>query len=97
MRRIAAARLAEGWVRELRSRPPEILFFGASVSHEMKCFSEGHRPHIGADLREQFQGGVGRDAIDLGEVDTTGQLVQGRPELEAGGVVAWLLGHPRRG
>ena len=43
-RRIAAARLADGWVRELRSRPPDILFFGASVSHEVKCSSEGHRP-----------------------------------------------------
>ena len=40
---MAAARLADGWVRELRSRPPEILFFGASVSQDVKCFSVGHR------------------------------------------------------
>ena len=43
IRRIAAARLADGCVRELRSRPPELLFLGASVSHEVKCFSVVHR------------------------------------------------------
>ena len=31
-RKIAAARLAYGWVRLLKRRPPEILFCGASVS-----------------------------------------------------------------
>ena len=30
-------------MRELSSRPPEILLFGASVSHDVKCFSVGHR------------------------------------------------------
>ena len=43
MRKIAAARLADGSVRALRSRPPDILLWGASVSHEVKCFSVGQR------------------------------------------------------
>ena len=38
-----AARLAEGCVRELRSLPPEIWFRGATVSHEVKCFSVAQR------------------------------------------------------
>ena len=43
MRKMAAARLAEGSVRALRRRPPEILFLGASVSHDVKCFSLAQR------------------------------------------------------
>ena len=43
MRRIAAARLADGWVRELISRPPVILLRGASVSQDVKCWSVGQR------------------------------------------------------
>jgi hypothetical protein len=39
MRKITAARLADGSVRELSRRPPETLLVGASVSHEVKCFS----------------------------------------------------------
>ena len=42
-RRMAAARLADGCVRLLRSRPPEILLFGASVSQDVKCLSVGQR------------------------------------------------------
>ena len=30
-------------MRELSRRPPEILFLGARVSQEVKCFSVGHR------------------------------------------------------
>jgi len=36
IRKILAARFVEGCVRELRSFPPEILLFGASVSQEVK-------------------------------------------------------------
>ena len=43
MRKITAARLADGSVRELSRRPPETLFLGASVSHEVKCFSVAQR------------------------------------------------------
>ena len=43
IRKMAAARLADGCVRELRRRPPEILFFGASVSQDVKCFADGQR------------------------------------------------------
>jgi hypothetical protein len=35
--------LADGCVRELRSRPPEILFFEARVNQDVKCFSARHR------------------------------------------------------
>ncbi len=42
-RRVFAARLADGCVRELRSLPPEIWFRGATVSHEVKCFSVAQR------------------------------------------------------
>ena len=43
VRNSAAARLADGCVRELRRRPPEILFRGARVSHDVKCCSVGQR------------------------------------------------------
>src|SRR6266536_236095 len=42
-RKIPAARLAEGGVLALRSRPPEILLWGARVSQDVKCFSVGQR------------------------------------------------------
>ena len=42
-RRMAAARFADGCVRLLKRRPPEILLFGARVSHEVKCLSVGQR------------------------------------------------------
>ena len=35
--------VAEGCVCELSSLPPDTLFFGASVSHEVKCCALGHR------------------------------------------------------
>ena len=44
--------------------------------------------HIGADLGEQFQRGVGCDAVDLGEVDAAGQLIQRTPDLKPGFMVA---------
>ena len=40
---MAAARLAEGWVRELRTRPPETLFLGAKVSQDVKWPSVAQR------------------------------------------------------
>ena len=40
---MAAARLADGRVRLLKSRPPEIVFCGASVNHDVKCLSVGQR------------------------------------------------------
>ena len=42
-RRTAAARLAEGGVLELSSRPPEILLLGAKVSQEVKCWAVRQR------------------------------------------------------
>ena len=43
IRNTAAARLADGWVLELRRRPPETRFCGASVSQAVKWCSVGHR------------------------------------------------------
>ena len=42
-RRMLAARLAEGWVLELRRRPPETRFWGARVSQAVKWCSVGQR------------------------------------------------------
>src|ERR1700682_5957571 len=42
-RRMAATRLADGWVRLLRRRPPDTLLWGARVSQDVKCFSVGQR------------------------------------------------------
>jgi len=43
MRKVAAARFVDGRVRELITRPPVILLWGARVNHEVKCFSVGQR------------------------------------------------------
>ena len=53
-------------------------------------FVGGPARHVGADLGQQPERVVRPDAIELGEVDA-GELMEGRPELEAGFVVAWLL------
>ena len=58
-RKAAAARFAEGCVCELRSRPPDTLFFGASVSHEVKCCALGHRRMSVPISATSFEGGVG--------------------------------------
>jgi hypothetical protein len=43
IRKVAAARFADGWVCELKSRPPETLFLCASVNHNAKSLRDGHR------------------------------------------------------
>jgi hypothetical protein len=52
-RKAATARLVDGGVRELRTRPPETLLLGASVSNEVKCRSVRQRAHVDADLGQQ--------------------------------------------
>jgi hypothetical protein len=84
MRRILAARFAEGWVRVRRSFPPEIWFSGLTVSHEAKCFSEGHRLIVETDLGDELERAVGPDARKLGEVDAPAQREQRRADVEAG-------------
>src|SRR3954464_3088986 len=42
MRSTAVARFDDRRVLELRRRPPEILFPGARLSHEVKCLAVGH-------------------------------------------------------
>ncbi len=56
----------------------------------------GPTTHVRADLREQFEGRVRGDAIDLREIDAAGELMEWSADLEAGFVVAWLLGDARR-
>jgi hypothetical protein len=62
--------LAEGSVRELSRRPPEMRFWGASVSHAVKCLGEGHRVISVPIFGEQFERGVWRDAVDLRQIDS---------------------------
>ena len=69
MRRIAAARFADGWVRELISRPPVILFLGARVSHEVKCFSVGQRVMSVPISAISLSAAWAPDAVNLGQVD----------------------------
>ena len=56
--------------------------FGARVSHEVKWSSVGQRRHVGADLRDQFERGVGADAVNLRQVDAARQVKQRRPDVE---------------
>ena len=56
----------------------------------------GPARHVGADLRQQAERVVGPDAVDLRQVDA-GELVHGRPHIEAGFVVARFLSAPRGG
>ncbi len=83
MRRMAAARFADGCVRELSRRPPEILFLGARVSQDVKCFSVGQRL-------------ISVPIIDLRQVHTARELMQGRTHVESRfiGAYADLAGYP---
>ena len=88
-RKMAAARLAEGGVRELSRRPPEILLLGARASQEAKCFG-GPTAHVGPDLCNQLQRGMRSDAVDLTEVGAAGQPMQWAADIELG----LMLGTP---
>jgi hypothetical protein len=66
-RKMAAARLAEGGVRQLSRRPPEILLFGAKVSQEAKCFSVGQR-RMSVPISAMSGSAAWSDAVDLTEV-----------------------------
>jgi hypothetical protein len=48
----------------------------------------GPAAHVGANFRDQREGRLWRDAVDLGEVDAPGERVEGRPNLEPGLVAA---------
>ena len=52
-------------VLELMSRPPVIMFLGASVSQDVKCFFAGPAGHVRADLGDESQGGIGPDGVDF--------------------------------
>ena len=93
-RKATAARFAEGWVCALSNRPPDTLFLGASVSHEVKCCAVGHPAHVGADFRHHFEGGVQRDAIDLRQIDAAGEMVEHGPDVEGRVVGPWLARDP---
>jgi hypothetical protein len=57
----------------------------------------GPSPHIGADFRNQLERGVGRDAVDLCQIDAPGEMVERRPNLEGGVGGPRLSRHPWRG
>src|SRR5438309_1317667 len=85
-RRTAAARLAEGGVLELRSRPPETLLCGARVSQEVKCCSLRQRLMSVPISPMSCSAVEGADGIDLSEVGA-GQAEEGRADLTARVVV----------
>lgn len=81
MRRIAAARLADGCVRELRTRPPEILFLGAERQPGGEVLFRLPTPHVGPDFRDEAERRVRCDTIDLRKVHA-GEMVQWRPDVK---------------
>ena len=89
MRRIAAARFADGWVRELSSRPPVMLFLGARVSHEVKCFSVGQRVMSVPISAISLSAVWAPDPVNLREVDAARQVKQRRAAGRTGGRCSW--------
>ena len=83
MRNTAAARLADGWVLELRRRPPEIRFWGGEGKPGGEVVFGGPARGVGADLGDELEGGIGGNTIDLGEVDA-GQVVEGGADVDVG-------------
>jgi len=94
MRKMPAARLAEGCVLELRRRPPEILLWGRQGQPGREVLLGGPPAQVGANLGEQPQGTVGADGGELGEIDA-GQLVERGANVESGLIVTRLLFRPR--
>ena len=83
MRKIAAARLADGWVRELSNRPPETRFFGREREPRREVLGGRPAGHVGANLGDQFQRGIRANAVNLREIDAARDLMQRRAQLEA--------------
>jgi hypothetical protein len=48
--------------------------------------------HVSPDLSDQLERGVGRDAVELRQIDAARQVMQRGANLESGFVVAGLLG-----
>jgi hypothetical protein len=53
--------------------------------------------HVGADLCEQFERRVRRDAINLGQIHSAGEMVELRPNLECRDGAARFPGAPWSG
>ena len=96
MRKITAARLADGSVRELSRRPPETLIFGREREPRGEVFFGRPAVHVGPNLCDQFQRRVRGNAVNLCEIDAAGELMQRRPDLEVRFVVGALAVDPRR-
>ena len=54
MRNAAAARLADGLVRELITRPPDFFSPGHSANQDVKCFTLGQRLPERLDFHSSF-------------------------------------------
>jgi len=65
---MAAARLADGCVRLLRRRPPEIVLWGASVSQDVKCFSVGEGDLFVYDLARETMTRLTFDGVRMGSI-----------------------------
>ena len=83
MRRTAAARLAAGWVLELRRRPPDTLVLRSEGEPGGEVMFRGPAREVGPDLGDQFERAVGGEAIDLREVDA-GQMMERRADVDVG-------------
>ena len=79
-------------VRELRSAPPGNLVLGREGQPGGEVLLGGPARHVGADFRDQPERGVGRNPVDLREVDAAREVMQRGADLEPGFVVARLLG-----
>lgn len=79
---MAAARFADGWVRLLRSRPPEILLFGASASHDVKCFSVGQRV-MSVPISERSRSALYGPIPSICDRSGPGEMVQRDAQIEA--------------
>src|SRR5262245_35351086 len=94
IRRMAAALLAEG----LRTRTEKtttgelVLWSQRQPGREVLLGGPAH--HVNANFRDKLEGGIGRNSIDLREVDTAGEVMQWGADLEARFVVARLPGDP---
>jgi hypothetical protein len=67
---MAATRLAEGGVRELSKRPPEILLLGGERGPGGEVVLAWPAAQVGADLGDDLQCGLATDGIDLAQVGT---------------------------
>lgn len=91
IRRTAAARLAEGLGAGTEEPTARDLVLRGQREPRSEVLRRGPARHVGPNLGDELEGRVGRDAIDLRQIDASGQVMEGRANLEARFVVTRLL------